>query len=187
MITLKTKQELKSEYDKEYRAKNLDKIKEKKRQYYLANREKFIAKNKRWRELNPDRRKKWRDRERAYCREYYAKHIEERRERIKNYFRDNPEVRRINEQKRRARRRNARGEFSRQDWDKIKKQFENTCPACSRREPEIKLTIDHIIPLCQGGKHHKDNIQPLCRSCNCRKRTRTRKWNPDGQMHLIIS
>lgn len=54
-------------------------------------------------------------------------------------------------------------------WIEIKNKFDNKCVGCGISEEEVKLTIDHIIPLSKGGRHHQDNIQPLCRSCNSRK------------------
>jgi 5-methylcytosine-specific restriction endonuclease McrA len=44
--------------------------------------------------------------------------------------------------------------------------------ACGQREPEIKLTIDHVVPLVRNGSHDKSNIQPLCLSCNDSKGTK---------------
>ena len=34
-------------------------------------------------------------------------------------------------------------------------------------------SIDHVIPLSKGGTHTWDNIQLLCRSCNCKKSNKT--------------
>jgi 5-methylcytosine-specific restriction endonuclease McrA len=55
------------------------------------------------------------------------------------------------------------------DWMKILKKYNFSCAECGRQQPEVKLTVDHIIPLIKGGEHSYKNIRPLCLSCNCRK------------------
>lgn len=62
------------------------------------------------------------------------------------------------------------------EWQNLKAQYNWTCPACHKSEPEIKLTEDHIIPLSKGGSDNIENIQPLCRSCNCKKHTKIIKY-----------
>ena len=64
---------------------------------------------------------------------------------------------------------NAQGSHTFGEWELPKKQYGYTCPCCEKSEPEIKLTEDHIIPLSKGGSDLIENIQPLCRSCNCKK------------------
>lgn len=34
------------------------------------------------------------------------------------------------------------------------------------------LTIDHVTPISKGGMSTRDNLQTLCRGCNCRKGAR---------------
>lgn len=55
------------------------------------------------------------------------------------------------------------------EWELLKAQYNWTCPACRRQEPDIKLTEDHVVPLSKGGGDNIENIQPLCASCNCKK------------------
>jgi 5-methylcytosine-specific restriction endonuclease McrA len=44
--------------------------------------------------------------------------------------------------------------------------FPAKCRACGATED---ITLDHIVPLCVGGKNSIKNLQPLCMSCNSRK------------------
>ena len=36
-----------------------------------------------------------------------------------------------------------------------------------------KFSIDHVLPKCRGGKEDIENLLPVCRSCNSKKRHKT--------------
>ncbi len=44
------------------------------------------------------------------------------------------------------------------------------CLACGTSD---QLTLDHVIPISQGGHNILDNLQILCKTCNCSKGTQT--------------
>lgn len=46
---------------------------------------------------------------------------------------------------------------------------QHTCRACGATSD---LTADHIVPESRGGPTTMENLQTLCRTCNCRKGTR---------------
>lgn len=69
----------------------------------------------------------------------------------------------------RAKRHNMEGSFTFEDWARLKELYDFTCPKCYRKEPDIILTQDHIIPISKGGNNFIENIQPLCRGCNASK------------------
>jgi hypothetical protein len=59
--------------------------------------------------------------------------------------------------------------MSEEEWEELKQQHSYTCLCCKRREPDIKLTRDHVVPISRNGTWALSNVQPLCLSCNSSK------------------
>jgi 5-methylcytosine-specific restriction endonuclease McrA len=174
------------------------------KEYYQRNREKIINRVGRYqREHLQDRRKyihKYqRDNARRlldYRRKRWFDNLEESRRKERDYRRNNEKSRayvrayerqwrRKNRDKvraawhrRRARHRSAGKSFTAKEWIALKEYYNHTCLACGRKEPEIKLTPDHVIPLGPPGTGEISNIQPLCISCNSAKGAQMVDYRP---------
>jgi 5-methylcytosine-specific restriction endonuclease McrA len=154
------------------------------------------AYQKKWREQN-------RIKHRTYSKAYYAEHKEERSayyadwrvrnlESINKYNKqwriDNPERmrarRKLDNARRRALLENAKGDFTVDEWLELKESYGNTCLACGRSEPEVKITPDHVIPLSKGGSNSIENIQPLCWGCNAGKQARIKDYRAEDGYQL---
>lgn len=75
--------------------------------------------------------------------------------------------------RRRARIKGNGGSFTAAEWAAIKLAQNHRCLMCDRQEPDIQLTIDHVIPISRGGINEAGNIQGLCKSCNSKKHRNT--------------
>ena len=40
------------------------------------------------------------------------------------------------------------------------------CQYCAAKPPKVPLEVDHIVPVCKGGKNHIDNLITACFDCN---------------------
>lgn len=83
-----------------------------------------------------------------------------------------PDIVRVSEYNARARQEHALGTITAEQWRDLKAQSDFRCLCCGKPEPEITLTLDHVIPLSKGGAHSIDNVQPLCLACNKSKNTK---------------
>ena len=79
-----------------------------------------------------------------------------------------------------SRRRAVKGSFTIEEWNKLKTRFGNKCLGCGRSESEVKLEVDHIVPISKGGTSFIDNLQPLCKACNTHKAYHIKDMRPLG-------
>ena len=170
------------------------------KQYYLATREQRREKERVHREKHRDR---FRDYLRRYYqehkerlnqlgREYYRQHRDEmiaantrrqrghpkRKEWVRRYAQKHPDKLLAQSHLRRARKQANGGTYTPEQWEALKNTYDHRCLCCGKREPDIKLTLDHVVPLSRGGSNDISNIQPLCRFCNTSKGSRTIDYRP---------
>ena len=134
---------------KTYRQANKDKERAAQAAWYQAHRDERCAYTRRWLAEHP-----------GYQHEKQAKH----RDRTRGYC-----------ARRRARRVGCISHHTDQEWADMRLRCGGCCLACGARRP---LERDHIQPLSKGGDDGIANIQPLCRSCNASKNSKTIDYRP---------
>jgi 5-methylcytosine-specific restriction endonuclease McrA len=161
------------EYDRRKREKHRDRIREYHRARYLLSREAFIARAAKWKKENPEAarasaarsRAKHGDEHRAAARERarrnYAADPQKFKDRFNTWaqssrgrawFTDN-----------RARRRGA--PFTEEALAWVESLVDPLCTYCG----EPANSIDHIVPIINGGTSERENLTPACMDCNRRK------------------
>ena len=146
-----------------YREANPEKVKDTQRTYYERNRE---HRKQAQRVRNARQRATQGQRVRAYHRAYYRELKLFEHTKLRRWQRKH-------ELLRRSRKNQAEGSHTEAEWEALKDNYNYTCLRCSKCEPEITLTRDHIIPLSQGGSDWITNLQPLCPTCNSIKNDKT--------------
>ena len=153
--------------DKKKYEKNKEKIKARVRKYNKEHPEKVKAYKKKYYEKNKEKIK-------ARVRKYNKEHPEKVKTSNKKWQKANLEQCKIDEHKRRTRKKGNGGSYTIEEIAKLRKKSKGICKGYNRKShyvSEDKLTIDHIIPVSNGGTSNIDNIQLLCKSCNCSKGT----------------
>lgn len=146
--------ECESERLKQYYKKNSEKIKNKVSEYSRSNFDKISFYNK-------NIRKK--DKKSSAI--YYEKNKDRILKNVKEWRKNNRDKRKLYNYRRRKT--ESVGSFTKDEWKDLCNKHNNKCLCCGMNN--IKLTVDHVIPLCVGGTNNIDNLQPLCRSCNSKK------------------
>jgi len=137
------------EQDKRYREQvGYDVLRERSKRSVSKNLAYYALRAAQWRAENPDKVKE-------ICYRYCETH---RWERI------------LLERERQAKKRGAPGALTKQEWMEILERHEYRCAYCGRND--VKMTMDHIVPLSRGGQHVASNVVPACRTCNTSKGAR---------------
>lgn len=169
-----------SETRKEAYQKNINHCREKKKAQAEKFRDKNVIRSKEWYQKNKphvkNRVMKYREKNLSAYKEYAKgwdlKNADKRKGYAKRFLQSpkGKEMIHRRNHNRKARIRGAKGTHTTQQWKDLKIKHNYTCLHCNREEPEIKLTEDHIIPISKGGSNDISNIQPLCQSCNSKKK-----------------
>jgi 5-methylcytosine-specific restriction endonuclease McrA len=64
----------------------------------------------------------------------------------------------------------------------IYRRDNDTCQYCGKKKPTSELSLDHVLPRCQGGLTTWENIVVACTECNAKKAGRTPK---EASMKLL--
>lgn len=142
----------------------------------------FQSRMKAWRTANPekvrDMAQRHKERHRADVlaanarreRARYQRNLEKERERsrirVRAWKLANPERKRLYEYVRDHKVRANGGTLTVAQWMAIKEHYRDRCAYCGEKKP---LTMDHVVPVIEGGKTDVSNIVPACRSCNSAK------------------
>jgi len=172
-----------------YEEANREERRAKNRAYCEANRDKRRAKDHVYDAANRDKRQAYEDANRDKRRASWRAHRENNRDARALYHRSYRAVnrdalsvyrrayQRANSRKyisynqnRRARKLGNGGSYTVAEWCALCDWFGNICLKCGT---DGILSVDHVIPVALGGSNTIDNLQPLCKSCNSSKHTKT--------------
>jgi hypothetical protein len=174
-----------------YDHKNTEHINVKKRAHYHQNPDHYREHARDYRRRNPEKIKadsvayshseqgKLRDRT------YRDRHPEKVKQFRQSWHQHNPnkakEHAKIGAANYKAKKCGVPGSITVTQWRALKATHNYRCLCCGKSEPEITLTIDHVIPFFYKGANDMSNIQPLCEYCNISKGVKIHDYRSDTQ------
>lgn len=148
-----------------YNAANADSLREYKRAWHAANPEKYREYKRAYRTAHPRKN-------REYKRAWNAANADHIREHNRVRRAIYPEIHRAQFHRRRARLKANGGNVTAHELRLLRATQGGYCAYCQHFHGP-RLTIEHIIPIDQGGMHEAGNICLACPRCNYNKQDRT--------------
>lgn len=65
----------------------------------------------------------------------------------------------------------------------VLRRDDHTCRYCGGQPPDVKLTVDHVIPVALGGSDKPSNLVAACADCNAGKSS----TNPDDPLVAVVT
>lgn len=132
--------------------------------YYEKNKDRILEYSKEYSRTHPDCVKKAQD-------NFNARHPDRVKTWKENWHRAHLQEAVLYEHARRTRKMNNGGSHTNLQWNELVERYGGRCLCCGKTG--TTLTRDHIVPVRLGGSNSIENIQPLCKSCNSKKHTKT--------------
>ena len=155
--------------NKKYYDDNKEEILEQKKQYYNDNKEVISKQKKQYYNDNKEEKKE-------YSKKYRNNHKEEISENKKRYHKDNPEKIFNNRNRRRKKEKSQGNGINKDQWYEMMNFFDWKCAYSgiefSWNNKENDRSIDHVIPLNEGGENEIWNCVPMLKDYNSSKSTK---------------
>jgi len=174
-----------SEYNKQYRKNNPDKVTELVKRWHKNNPDKLAKNFKRWQKTHPDKTseisrlwrienpeygKKYRDDHKDKAIEYQSRwrisNKEKFAELVSKWQKNNKEKRKTYSERYRTKKLKLPATLTQNQWESITHDFGYSCAYCGKEKP---LVQEHFIALSKGGEYTHNNIIPACKNCNSSK------------------
>jgi 5-methylcytosine-specific restriction endonuclease McrA len=157
----------------------------KKKIYYQNNKNRFIEAAKQNYEKNKSHVANRRKENKELYVKHWAKYYKENKSKLamykSKYKKDNREKSNSYKQVYKARKKLLPSTLTAEQWEVIKKAFDNKCAYCGL---EKALEQEHFIALSNGGEYTANNIICACRRCNSSKNNSNFfEWYPKQEFY----